>query len=146
LTSISGYAQLLEEKEGLTDPRGAGESVAAIRREAEHMRELVETLLTLARGDEGALLDPEFCDLGAVVEEAVGAARAAAKDKVEIEYAPPDRPIIVFSDRGRLRQAITILLDNAVKYTPKGGRVAVSMHESGEWVRIEVSDTGIWYP
>lgn len=146
LTSISGYAQLLEEEEGLTDLRVAGESVAAIRRESEHMRELVETLLTLARGDEGALLDPEFCDLGAVAEEAAGSARAAAKDKVEIGYAPPDPPIIVFSDRGRVRQAISILLDNAVKYTPKGGRVAVAVHESEEWVKIEVSDTGIGIP
>jgi two-component system OmpR family sensor kinase len=146
LTSISGYAQLLEEEEGLADPRVAGESVAAIRRESEHMRELVETLLTLARGDEGALLDPEFCDLGAVAEEAAGAARAAAKNKVEIGYAPPDPPIIVFSDRGRIRQAISILLDNAVKYTPKGGRVAVVVRESEEWVKIEVLDTGIGIP
>jgi two-component system, OmpR family, sensor kinase len=142
LTSISGYAQLLEV-EGLTNPRVAGESVAAIRRESEYMRELVETLLTLVRGDEEALLDPELCNLGVVAEEAVGSARAAATDKVEVEYIPPEPPIIVSFDRGRVRQAISILLDNAVKYTPKGGRVAVDVHESEEWVKIEVSDTGI---
>ena len=145
LTSISGYAQLLEEGD-LTDPRVVHEGVAAIRRESEYMRELVETLLALARGDEDASLDSEFCDLGAVAEEAVESARAAAKDKVAIGYAPPERPVVVLSDRGRVRQAVSILLDNAVKYTPKGGRVAVAVHESEEWAKIEVTDTGIGIP
>jgi signal transduction histidine kinase len=53
------------------------------------VQELVETLLALARGDEGAPLAPEPCDLGAVAEEAVQSAQAAAKDKVEIHYTPP---------------------------------------------------------
>lgn len=154
LTSISGYAQLLEEW-GLRDPRVARESVAAIRRESGYVRELVETLLALARGDEGAPLDPEPCDLGAVAEEAVQSARAAAKDKVEIQYAqdppagqepPASRRGVVLCDRGRVRQAISILLDNAVKYTPKGGRVTVAVWESEEWARIEVADTGIGIP
>lgn len=141
LTSISGYAQLIEGSP--TDPRVISESVAAIRRESEHMRELVEILLALARGDEDVSLDPEFCDLGAVAEEAVESARAAAKEKVAIGYAPPEHPIIVFSDRGRVRQAVSILLDNAVKYTAEGGRVAVTVHQSEEQAKIEVSDTGI---
>jgi len=145
LTSISGYAQLLEEGD-LTDSRVARESVAAIRRESERMRELVETLLALARADEDVSLDPEFRELGAVAEEAVESARAAAKDKVAIGYAPPERPIVVFCDPGRVRQAVSILLDNAVKYTPKGGRVAVAVHKSEEWAKIEVSDTGIGIP
>jgi two-component system, OmpR family, sensor kinase len=146
LTSISGYAQLLEEEEGLKDPRVARESVAAIRRESEIMRELVETLLALARGDADVSLNPEICDLGAVVEEAVESARVAAQDKVAIGYTPPEHPIVVFYDRGRVRQAVSILLDNAVKYTPKGGRVTVAVHESEEWAKIEVSDTGIGIP
>jgi two-component system, OmpR family, sensor kinase len=122
-----------------------------------YVRELVETLLALARGDEGAPLDPEPCDLGAVAEEAVQSARAVAKDKVEIQYAPPagqepsasrmkppaSRRGLVLCDRGRVRQAVSILLDNAVKYTPKGGRVDVAVWESEEWAKIEVADTGI---
>jgi two-component system, OmpR family, sensor kinase len=145
LTSVSGYAQLLEEG-GLTDPKVVRESVAAIRRESEYMRELVETLLALARGDEDAALDPEFCDLGATAEEAVESARITAKDKVTIRCTPPKCPDVVFCDRGRVRQAVSILLDNAVKYTPKGGLVVVAVRESEEWAKIEVSDTGIGIP
>jgi signal transduction histidine kinase len=145
LTSVSGYAQLLEEGD-LTNPKVVRESAAAIRRESEYMRELVETLLALARGDEGAPLDPDFCDLGVAAEEAVESARAAAKGKVDIGYTPPKRPVVVFCDAARVRQAVSILLDNAVKYTPKGGRVTVVMHESEEWAKIEVTDTGIGIP
>jgi two-component system, OmpR family, sensor kinase len=145
LTSISGYARLLEEW-GLADPRVARESVAAIRRESEGMRELVETLLALARGDEGAPLDLEPCDLGDVAAEAVESAQAAAKEKVTIGYSPPQRPILVCCDRSRVRQAVSVLLDNAVKYTPMGGRVAVTVREGEEWTEIEVSDTGIGIP
>ncbi len=141
LTSISGYAQLLEKRD-LKDPV-VRESVAAIERESRRMRELVEALLALARGDEDAPLDLEFRDLGAIAEEAVESARAAAKDKVEIRYAHPGHPVVVFCDRGCVHQAISILLDNAVKYTPKGGRVAVAVRESKEWAEIEVSDIGI---
>jgi signal transduction histidine kinase len=145
LTSISGYAQLLEEG-SLTDQKVVRESAAAVRRQSKYMWELVESLLTLARGDEDASIDPGSCDLGAVAKEAVESARIAAKDKVTIGYAPPESPVVVFSDRDRLRQAVSILLDNAVKYTPKGGRVAVIVHEGEEWVKIEVSDTGIGIP
>ena len=145
LTSISGYAQLLEEWDRM-DPRLVHESVTAIRRESGYMRELVQTLLTLARGDELALLDSELSDLGAVAAEAVDSARAVAKDKVEIRYTPPESPVVVLADQGRVRQAVAILLDNAVKYTPKGGRVTVAVRESTEWARIEVSDTGIGIP
>jgi signal transduction histidine kinase len=145
LTSISGYAQLLEEG-GHANSRIARESVAAIRRESAHMRELVDTLLALARGDEDAPLDPEFCDLGTVAEEAVDSARAAAKDKVSVWYAPPERPVVALLDRSLVRQAASILLDNAVKYTPNGGRVAVAVRESEKWAEIEVSDTGIGIP
>jgi signal transduction histidine kinase len=131
------------EEGGFDNPKVASESVAAIRRESEHMRELVETLLALARRDEDASLDREFCDLGAVAEEAVESARAVAKDTVAVGYAASERPIVVLSDRGQIRQAVSILLDNAVKYTPNGGRVGVAVHESDEWAKIEVSDTGI---
>jgi signal transduction histidine kinase len=145
LTSIRGYAQLLEEW-GLTNPRVARESVGAIRRESECMLELVEALLALARGDEDAPLDFESYEIGAVIEEAVESAQAGANDKLTIGYVPPESPSIVFCDQGRVRQAASILLDNAVKYTPNGGRVAVAVREDEKWARIEVSDTGVGIP
>ena len=145
LTSISGYARMLEEW-GLKDPEAAREGIAAIGRESERMRELVEVLLALARGDEGTPLDPKPNDLGVVTGEAVEAARAAAGGKVTVEYTAPERPVVVPFDRGRVRQTVSILLDNAVKYTPEGGRVTVETRGNNGWAEVVVSDTGVGIP
>lgn len=145
LTAIHSNAQVLEEW-GLGDPKIGPESVAEIRRESERMKALVEGLLDLARGDEGMKLRPERGVLDEVVEEAVRSARAAASGKVVIERSAPDPVVSAIFDRERIRQALFILLDNAVKYTPKGGRVSLKTTEGEDTVAVEVSDTGVGIP
>jgi signal transduction histidine kinase len=145
LTSIAGYAALLERK-GLGDRKVAGASVEAIRRSSKRMENLVEDLLCLAGSDEGAPMQPRYQDLGAVAAEAVKTAKAAAQGKVSIRYAPPASPVRANFDRTRIEQALGILLDNAVKYTPQGGKVALTVREHEGWVDLEVSDTGVGIP
>lgn len=142
LASINGYARMLEQW-GLQDPETARESVAALQRESERMKELAESLLALARGDEGAPMELSLQDLGAVVDEAVKTARTAADGRIAVRYIPSDKPVNAVFDRNRIRQAVVILLDNAVKYTPEGGKVTVEVGEEGGRARVEVSDTGI---
>ena len=143
LTAISGHARMLDEWALEDDPKRARSSIVSIRREAGRMRALVESLLTLTRGDEEVPLDIGYHDLAAVAGEAVQAAQAAADGKVSIEYPPSGQKIEAPFDRDRVRQAASILLDNAVKYTPEGGRVALRVGEEHGWATIEVSDTGI---
>lgn len=146
LTSITGYARILKDW-GFEDPGTARKGATRILTESERMRGLVEDLLFLARGDdEDASLDLEPNDLGAVAADAVEAARAAAGGKVVIEHLPPKEPVEAVFDEARIRQATAILLDNAVKYTPQGGVVAASVGREGDWVRLEVSDTGVGIP
>lgn len=145
LTSIGGYARLLEGW-GLKDEKTAKEGVAAIRRESERMHHLVEGLLALARGDEGHSRNPQPGDLGAVVEEAAEAARAAAGGKVSVKHVLPRYPVEATFDKNSIRQAVSILLDNAVKYTPEGGSVAVKAFERDGWSGVEVEDTGVGIP
>jgi signal transduction histidine kinase len=142
LSSILGYARLLREW-GLKDPDVAEESLGAIEREAARMSELVEEMLDLARGDEGLPLELEEVDVRDIAGAAVEAARVAPTTGIEIIYQPPLAPIIARVDADRVRQALGILLDNAVKYTPEGGMVIVRVHNAGESVELEVSDTGI---
>ena len=142
LTTIHANAQVLEDW-ALRDPKIGPENVAAIRRESERMKRLVEGLLELAGGDEGMQLHPEHNDLAEVVEEATESARAAADGKVVIEGPASEQPVSAVFDRERLRQAISILLDNAVKYTPEGGRVTVRTIEVDDTVAVSVSDTGV---
>jgi len=145
LTSIAGYARMLKDW-GLEEPKTTREGVVAILEESERMRKLVESLLTLARGDGDAPLDLAPEDLGAVAADTAKAARAVAGGKVAVEYLPPEEPVQASFDRTRIRQVATILLDNAVKYTPEGGTVTVCVGRENGWARLEVSDTGIGIP
>ena len=146
LTAISGHAWMLDEWAIEEDPKKAKQSVSAIRREARKMRGLVEELLALSRGDEGAPLEVGRYDLAEVAAEAVQAARAAANGKVAVEYAGPESGVEATFDRGRVLQVAGILLDNAVKYTPEGGSVAVRAWDKDGRAALEVSDTGIGIP
>jgi two-component system OmpR family sensor kinase len=146
LTAILGHAWVLVEWAIEKDPKTAKQSALAIRREARRMRGLVEDLLALTRGDEGAPLDVGRHDLGKVAEEAVQAVRAVVNGKVSIEYAGSGREVEATFDKGRVLQVAAILLDNAVKYTPEGGRVTVRTWEKKDQVALEVSDTGIGIP
>jgi two-component system OmpR family sensor kinase len=137
LTAILGHAWVLVEWAIEKDPKTAKQSVLAIRREARRMRGLVEDLLALTRGDEGAPLDVGRHDLAKVAEEAVQAVRAAVNGKVSIEYAGSGREVEATFDKGRVLQVAAILLDNAV---------TVRTWENKDQVALEVSDTGIGIP
>ncbi|MBV9453730.1 MAG: HAMP domain-containing protein, partial [Rubrobacter sp.] len=145
LTTIEGYAEMLKEW-ALHDQETAHESVEAIQEESKRMRVMVESLLALAQGDEGAPLEFEPQNLGDVAADAVRTAQAAAGNKVAIKYSPPERKIIATFDRTRILQTLSILLDNAVKYTPQGGEVRLGAREKNASVELEVSDTGIGIP
>ena len=146
LTSISGHARMLEEWALGEDPARARRSVGVIRREAYRMRCLVEGLLALARGDEGVGLEVGRHDLAAVAQEAARAVGDVAEGKVFVEYVRPGREVFATFDRDRVLQVASILLDNAVRYTPEGGAVAVRVRKEDGVVALEVSDTGVGIP
>jgi signal transduction histidine kinase len=130
----------------LEDPEAAREGIKNIETETDRLRTLAEALLTLARGDEGPSLSVERQDLREVAQESVEAARAAADGEVSVRYGPPHHAVKAVFDRGQIRQVVSILLDNAVKYTPEGGTVTVRVGEEEDRACIEVSDTGIGIP
>src|SRR5687767_9788876 len=143
LTAISGHARMLDEWALDGDKETARRSVGTIRREAGRMRGLIESLLTLTRGDEGSPLEVGRYDLGAVGKEATETARAAADGRVSVEFVPNEREVRATFDRERVLQVASILLDNAVKYTPEGGSVTVRVEEENGGVALAVSDTGV---
>jgi two-component system, OmpR family, sensor kinase len=144
LTSISGHARMLDEWALEGDKVTARRSVDTIRREAARMRGMIESLLTLSRGDEGAPMEVGRYNLGAVGKEATETAGAAADGRVSVEFVPMEHEVTATFDRERVMQVASILLDNAVKYTPDGGSVTVSVGEEDDGsVVLAVSDTGV---
>ena len=143
LTSISGHARMLDEWALDGDKETARRSVGTIRREAGKMRVLIESLLTLTRGDEGAPMEVGRYDLGAVAKEATETARTSVEGKVAVDFVPNEHEVTATFDRERVLQVASILLDNAVKYTPDGGSVTASVGEEDGSVALAVSDTGV---
>jgi two-component system OmpR family sensor kinase len=78
-----------------------------------------------------------------VAAESVDAARAAADGEVSVGYVPPKHAVKAAFDRDQIRQVASILLDNAVKYTPEGGKVTVRVGDERGDAYLEISDTGI---
>ncbi len=147
LTAIKGYAETLRDG-GLRDPETAAEFVRVIHRHAERLRALIEDLLDLAAVEQGqARLVPGHVRARDVVSQAEALIRPAAEARGQILAIdlPADLPAML-ADRDRLAQVLIILLDNAVKFTPEGGRIVVSGAAAAGRVTLAVSDNGIGIP
>ena len=146
LTSISGHARMLVEWAIEEDPERAKRSAGTIHAAAGRMRNLTESLLVLSRGDGSKGIEVGRHDLGAVAEEAAQAAETTADGRVTVEYAHPAHVVEATFDRDRVFQVASILLDNALKYTPEGGGVHVRVGEKDGGALLEVSDSGVGIP
>jgi signal transduction histidine kinase len=104
----------------------------------------VADLLLLARVDAGIRLESEPVELDTLLLEVYRQARVMS-DGVEVRLGHEDQAVVV-GDADRLRQLLLNLVDNALKYTPHGGRVTLSLFRDRDWVRVDVSDTGIGIP
>ena len=119
-----------------------GDALDDIGAEVEHLTSLVDDLLLLARSDSGAIsLDRLPLDLGDVAAAAASslAKPAGAKD-VRLEVDP--EPAMVEGDAARLRQLVFILVDNAIRHSPRGGHVRVAVRREGGTALLDVEDDG----
>jgi signal transduction histidine kinase len=135
---------------GLRNPALDGDSKEAfgeILAESMEAGQLLEDMLTLARADAGyanAVFEPvELADL---VEDAVMRSRPLTEAKHQTLTVRTNGSAWVNGDRSSLRRLLAILLDNAVKYTPGGGRIAVELIATASEAFVTVSDSGIGIP
>ena len=131
------------------DPARDAATLAAIEREAARIGEIVGELLTLARADAGErLLARETLYLDDAAAGAVEGVRALAAHKGVGLQVGAFEEAKISGDPTLIRQLLLIVLDNAVKFTPRGGRVevAVAAHNGPGTAAVVVSDTGIGIP
>jgi signal transduction histidine kinase len=124
------------------------EMVGQILRESESTSELIEQLLTLARADaDTAQLHFETVDMRDLMEELDSGSKTLAESYgIHWSSEIPEEPVLVPGDRPHLRRLLLILIDNACRYTERGGSVGLRLAVQQPEAIIEVTDTGIGIP
>jgi len=141
--TILGWARMLED--GTLPPDRAGKAVAAISRNASSLRQLIDDLMDTSQLVSGRMqLTIGAVDLAEVVRDAIEAVRLSADNKgvALITHTEPDLPPMR-GDAGRLKQVVWNLTANAIKFTPKGGEVAVRLTSIDRGLRLEVRASGL---
>jgi signal transduction histidine kinase len=146
LGAIVAATSVLQQRS--TTDRGAVRALDVIARQSQHMSRLADDLLDIARIESGKLqLERRTLDLRAVVAATIDARRSQIEHRRQsLTVELGEQPIMVDADPIRFAQVVSNLIDNAAKYTPENGHIAVSMLREGDEVEVIVSDDGVGIP
>jgi signal transduction histidine kinase len=141
LTAASGYLQMLQK--GAIPAEKTTEAMELVTRNVQQIASLVNDILFVQEMD---LILEQFEPVNLVDLVRQVASRQAGKmvaRKIALRVKPDLFLVPVMGDRQNLERAFTALLDNAIKFSPEGGRVEVRLHRKGEQIGVEISDQGI---
>ncbi len=147
VTVIKGYAETLLEGVLEQEPKRAGRFVEIILSHSQRLTSLINDLLSLSELESADFtLNLQPTPLDGTIRRVCTLLEGKAEAK-RITITPPAATLpMVLADQGRLEQVLINLVDNAVKYTPCDGKVAITCNEEGSLVRIAVRDTGPGIP
>jgi signal transduction histidine kinase len=147
LAAVYGAAMTLRRKDVELDDDHRGRLLAVIAGESDRLARIVDQVLAASRLDSGSFaFAVEHCAPGPLALEVVEAARVHVPDGVAIDLAPERGLPEVAADPDMLRQVLANLVENAVKYSPAGGRVHVSLGRHEGRVLFAVRDEGLGIP
>jgi len=137
---IQGYSSLLS-RWGTEDPATTQESINAIKSEADSMKELVERLLFLARGDNDSMhVVMERLNLSSIAAEVIREVEMI--DPLHVYAAELSDEVWVKADSGLIKQLMRIIIDNSIKHTPAKGRITLIVGQEGNEALLAVRDEG----
>jgi len=146
LTSIYGFAETLMRGDVEFSDTERATFLGYIASESGRLINIVDDLLSVARLETGTLrLNIEEIDIGSVAGEVVARMQEHA-ERWEIELEVPSAGVVVEADREKLSQVLLNLVDNAVKFSPEGGRISISARRRPESAEVRVSDQGVGIP
>jgi PAS domain S-box-containing protein len=146
LAAIYGAAMTLRREDVQLDAAQRESLLAVVGSEADRLARTVNDILGASRLDGNTLrVAIESCDAGLLAGAVVNAQRAHLPANVELVLEVADVPEVA-ADADKVRQVLVNLVDNAVKYSPDGGRVSVTVSERGSHVRFAVADDGLGIP
>lgn len=149
MTSLRGYAQVTLrrlEREGTLTAERVRTTLEAIDQQTLRLARLVEQLLDVSRIASGRLdLQRQHIDVVGLVRAETDGAQART-DQHTLVLSVSDQPLLAWVDPLRLEQVLTNLLDNAIRYSPEGGLIEVTVSRHDERVQIAVRDRGLGIP
>ena len=147
LTAIKGFVETLQDG-AADDPAARDQFLRTVATETERLICLTNDLLLLARADAGRLdLRLAPADLAACARRAVVHLEGHAREEhVAVTVESPPFAALALADADRIHQVLVNLLDNAIKFTPAGGRVSIFFDRTGEQISCIVTDTGPGIP
>jgi PAS domain S-box-containing protein len=147
LTSIYGFAETLLRRDVMFGDEERLTFLGYIASESQRLTGIVDALLNVARLDTGDLqVNLLPTDVGDVVGQVVRSAEETSANGHRFVVDLPTEPLAAHADPDKLRQVFSILLDNALKYSPAGGTVTVGAERKRETVEVSVADEGIGIP
>jgi PAS domain S-box-containing protein len=148
LTSIYGFAETLLRQDIPFGEEERRTFLGYIASESERLTEIVDQLLNVARLDTGDLhVELDRIDVGSVVSEVVGTAEGSeGLNGHRFEIDLPDEPLAAQADPEKVRQVFSILVENALRYSPAGGTVTVGARRNDDRVEVRVVDEGMGIP
>ncbi len=147
LTSIKGYAETLLEG-AIDDKKNAKDFLQIISTDSNRLVQLVDDLLDLSRIESDKLnLNFSPHSIKSIVERVlVGLEKQASNREITLKKDIPENISEVSIDDASIAQVLLNLIENGIKYNKKGGSITISAKEDGNFVRVDVSDTGIGIP
>jgi len=147
LAAVYGAVRTLRHSEHELGEEVSAQFLAMIEDEAERLKLVMDQLLASAQLDrDETTLHREVVDMGELCRSVAGAIDIRKPEAIELAVEAPADPVEVDADGERLRQVVANLLDNAIKYSPGGGRVEVRVGAQGRSGTIEVADHGLGIP
>ena len=147
LTAVYGSIRTLLDREPELEESTRRRLMRMIEQESEHLTQIVDQLLVAAQLDRGRLrLEERECDVAQLCASVVEGAEARKPDSISLRLVVPPRTPPVMCDPPRLRQVIVNLVENAIKYSPGGGKIEVRVVDGPDRVRIDVQDEGLGIP
>ncbi len=146
LSSIKGYSETLMGDE--IKPKERKEFLDIIYRESDRLANLINDLLDLSKIESGKMAMVFMpVEIARVIRRSAGVLEKSARDKsINVEFDIPEGLPKALADENRLSQVFLNLLDNAVKYTPEGGSVKVSVIPQDKYLQVDITDTGAGIP
>jgi signal transduction histidine kinase len=147
LAAVYGAVRTLRQQERVVPPEVREQFLEMIENESERLRLVMDQLLVSAQIDASDLhLQRQDVDVVAMCRSVVDSTAARVPEGIQLAVDGDSGPVALSADADRLRQVVANLIDNAIKYSPGGGRVDVRVSSNGAAGSIEVEDHGLGIP